>query len=78
MAAETEKAGATQAGALEFGDFASLLNKEFRPQTDHAKTEVEKAVRTLAEQALQSSVVVKGDVVETIKSIIGAIDRKIG
>lgn len=30
---------------------SSLLNKEFRPKSDAAKTAVESAVKTLAEQA---------------------------
>src|SRR2546422_479499 len=75
----------TQAGAqgqgtaiaVEGNDLTALLQKEFRPQTDRAKQEVENAVRTLAEQALKSSVVVSTDVVETIKSIIAAIDQKL-
>lgn len=46
-----------QAGevTLEVGDFASLLQKEFKPKSDKAKEAVESAVRTLAEQALSSS-----------------------
>ena len=42
----------SQAVTIEAGEFASLLQKEFRPKTDRARTEVENAVRTLAEQAL--------------------------
>ena len=33
-------------------EFDSLLQKEFKPKTDEAKEAVERAVRTLAEQAL--------------------------
>ena len=42
------------AGATAFGssEFESLLQKEFRPKSDQAKTAVESAVKTLAEQAL--------------------------
>jgi hypothetical protein len=35
-------------GALEYDDFTKLLNKEFRPKTDEAKSAVEAAVKTLA------------------------------
>ena len=34
-------------------DFSALLNKEFRPKSEQAKSAVESAVRTLAEHALR-------------------------
>ena len=74
---ETAKAEA-QAETLELSDFESLLQKEFRPQSDHVKQEVQSAVRTLAEEALKGSTVVSADVIETIKSIIAEIDKKLG
>lgn len=78
--AETEASASTEAatGTIEVGDFASLLQKEFRTQTDQAKQEVEKAVRTLAEEALKSSVTVSADVAETIKELIARIDKTLG
>jgi type VI secretion system protein ImpC len=57
--------------------FASLLQKEFKPKTPGARAEVENAVRTLAEQALRESTVVSDDVVGTIKAIIAEIDQKL-
>ncbi|HQB45753.1 MAG TPA: type VI secretion system contractile sheath large subunit, partial [Polyangiaceae bacterium] len=66
-----------QLQTLEVSDFESLLQKEFRPQTDNARQEVQNAVRTLAEQALQGSVTVSDDVVQTIKQIIAEIDKKL-
>ncbi len=77
MADAQESGQQAEAGTVEASEFASLLQKEFRPQTDRAKEEVEKAVRTLAEQALQTSVVVSADVVETIKAMIAEIDKKL-
>ena len=71
---------AEQAGAetsFESGDFASLLNKEFKPKSDRAKDEVESAVRTLAEQVLQKSDIVSDDVTQTINAYIAELDRKI-
>jgi type VI secretion system protein ImpC len=59
------------------GDFASLLQKEFKPKTDKAKDAVENAVRTLAEQALQGTVLQSGDVLSTIEGLIAEIDRKL-
>jgi type VI secretion system protein ImpC len=78
--AEAKTQEAAQAGATapaEQDNFASLLQKEFRPKTDRARDEVERAVRTLAEQALRETAVVSDDVVGTIKAIIAEIDAKL-
>src|SRR5690606_14566403 len=70
--------GATaEASSLDAGDFASLLNKEFKPKSERAKEEVETAVRTLAEQVLSRADVVSDDVSQTIKAYIAEIDRKL-
>ena len=76
--AETESTTQAQAatGTVEANEFASLLNKEFRPQTDSAKSEIENAVRTLAQQALASSQLISTDVVQTINAMIAEIDKK--
>lgn len=71
---ETEAAGQTLADG---GDFAALLNKEFKPQTDRARSEVETAVRTLASQALEGTSLTSGDAVTNIKAIIAELDRKL-
>ena len=73
LQAQTELAG----GTLEMSDFGSLLQKEFKPQSDKAKEAVESAVRTLAEQALVGANVVSGDVLGTIESLIAALDKKL-
>jgi type VI secretion system protein ImpC len=64
-------------GTLEMSDFSSLLQKEFKPQSDKARESVEVAVRTLAEQALAGTSLVSGDVLATIQSLIAALDRKL-
>jgi len=64
-------------GTLEMSDFGSLLQKEFKPQSDKAKESVENAVRTLAEQALQGSNIVSGDVLATIEGLIATLDAKL-
>jgi len=64
-------------GTLEMSDFGSLLQKEFKPQSDKAKEAVESAVRTLAEQALAGSNVMSGDVLGTIEGLIAALDKKL-
>lgn len=63
--------------AAEADDFTALLQREFKPQTDRAREEVESAVHTLAREALASSVTVSSDAVATIQSIIAEIDRKL-
>ena len=68
-----------QSGATQFadGDFASLLQKEFKPKSDAARDAVEDAVRTLAEQALAETTLVSSDVLQTIEGMIAALDRKL-
>jgi type VI secretion system protein ImpC len=74
--AEKQTAGA-EALQVEGGELSQLLQKEFRPRTDEAKSAVEQAVRTLAEQALANTKLVGADVVKSIEAIIGEIDRKL-
>ncbi|WP_332876517.1 type VI secretion system contractile sheath large subunit [Massilia sp. S19_KUP03_FR1] len=76
MAELQEQLDATGA-TLEMSDFGSLLQKEFKPQSDKAREAVESAVRTLAEQALVGANVISGDVLGTIESLIAALDRKL-
>ena len=70
---ESQAAGST----IAVDEFSSLLNKEFKPKTDQAKTAVENAVRTLAEQALKDTAAVSDDVLKTIQSLIASIDKKL-
>lgn len=67
------------AGATAFGssEFESLLQKEFRPKSDQAKTAVESAVKTLAEQALSNTALISDDALRSIESIIAEIDKKL-
>src|SRR5215831_2135416 len=67
----------SQGGLVEVTEFDSLLRKEFRPKTDEAKDAVEKAVRTLAEQALSQTKLISGDVVKSIEAIIAQLDKKL-
>jgi len=64
-------------GAVEAGDFDTLLKKEFKPKTDEAKEAVERAVRTLAEQALSQTKLISADVVKSIEAIIAQLDKKL-
>lgn len=74
---ELQAEGQAAAGALEMSEFGSLLQKEFKPQSDKAREAVENAVRTLAEQALVGANVISGDVLATIEGLIAALDRKL-
>lgn len=76
--AELERQGSALAGVtLEGNDFASLLKKEFKPKTDEAKSAVEQAVQTLAQQALANTNILSGDAIRSIEAMIAALDRKL-
>ena len=72
--AKAAEAGAVQTQEM---DFASLLNKEFKPRTDTAKTAVESAVKTLAQQALENTGLISDDVLHSIEAMIAEIDKKL-
>ena len=57
--------------------FSSLLDREFKPRTDEARSAVEAAVRTLAEQALLHGTTMTDDAYSTIEAILAEIDRKL-
>ena len=69
-----ETGGATAFGSSEF---ENLLHKEFRPKSDQAKTAVESAVKTLAEQALRNTALISDDALRSVESIIAALDKKL-
>jgi type VI secretion system protein ImpC len=77
--AEKELEAGTAAGeeTLEATDFESLLKKEFRPKSDQAKSAVEEAVKTLAEQALSNTALISDDALRSIESIVAQIDKKL-
>ena len=63
--------------AYEGSDFASLLEREFKPRSDEAKSAVQSAVQTLAEQALSQTKLISDDVVMSIEAMIAELDRKL-
>ena len=73
--AQTEVATGT--ATFEPTEFEALLNKEFRPKTDQAKSAVQEAVKTLAQQALGAASLISDDVLLTIQSLVGELDRKL-
>ncbi|WGS86517.1 type VI secretion system contractile sheath large subunit [Methylomonas sp. UP202] len=66
--------GATQ--TLELDDFSALLAKEFKPGTE-AASQVNTAVGTLAQYALQDVTKVSDDAIKSIQAIIAGLDQKI-
>ena len=74
---EAQTAGAAEATAFGSSEFADLLQKEFRPKSDQAKTAVENAVKTLAEQALSNTALISDDALKSIESIVATIDKKL-
>ena len=55
----------------------ALLKKEFKPKTSGAQEAIERAVKTLAEQALAGVATVSDDSIKSIEAIIAALDRKL-
>jgi type VI secretion system protein ImpC len=76
--AQTEQTQAAAEGlTTDANEFASLLQKKFKPQSQRAQEEVEQAVRTLASQALAKSTLIGNDVVESVNAMIAEIDKKL-
>ncbi len=73
----TEAAAGAAATESTESDFASLLQQEFRPRTDTAKSAVETAVKTLAQQALENAALISDDVLLSMESMIAEIDKKL-
>ncbi len=77
MADAKQKADQAQTQQVEVGELSTLLQKEFKPKTDEAKEAVERAVKTLAQQALAQTTLISADVVQSIEAIIAELDRKL-
>ncbi len=79
MAEETlaQSSAALQGISYEGNEFAQLLNKEFKPKTDEAKSAVEQAVLTLAQQALSQTSLIGSDVIVSIEAMIAELDKKL-
>ena len=77
MATESQSVSSLAAVEFQGNEFASLLNKEFKPKTDEARGAIESAVQTLAQQALAHSNTISTDAFRTIEGLIAAIDKKL-
>jgi type VI secretion system protein ImpC len=77
MAETQEQTSQAQPLVVEGTEFSQLLQKEFKPKTEEAKSAVEVAVRTLAAQALAQTKLIGADVLKSIEAMIAEIDRKL-
>jgi type VI secretion system protein ImpC len=73
----TQPEVATGAVTTDGGDFAALLNREFKPKSDRAREAVAGAVQMLAQQALVNTTLISNDALLSIESMIREIDRKL-
>ncbi len=73
--AQAEAGG--EATAFGSSEFEALLQKEFRPKSDQAKTAVETAVKTLAQQALENANLISDDALRSIEGIVAELDKKL-
>ncbi len=77
MSQENERQGGAATVEYSTDDFAALLQREFKPNTDFKKERIENAVATLAQQALADAQVIGGDVFSTVDAIRAELDRKL-
>jgi type VI secretion system protein ImpC len=78
MAEELQQERAVaEAEAAPLDDFAALLRKEFKPNTEIREQRIEQAVKTLAQHALADAQIIGDDVFTTIDAMKAALDRKL-
>jgi type VI secretion system protein ImpC len=77
MATKTQSDSSLAQVEFQGNEFASLLNKEFKPKTDEARGAIETAIQTLAQQALVHTNTISTDAYRTIEGLIAALDKKL-
>src|SRR5579864_1178452 len=79
MATETvrSKQQDAQTQTRDADEFAAVLKQSFKPRTERAATELNNAVKTLVEQALADTSLIKSDVLDTIGEMISQLDKKL-
>src|SRR6185295_2306996 len=75
--AETVTQAPLQGIEYQGNEFAALLNKEFKPKSDEARSAVENAVLTLAQQALAQTNLISSDVIMSIEAMIAELDKRL-
>src|SRR5271167_253472 len=76
MVTDTKAVAAPQE-TRDVDEFQQLLKQHFKPRTETAASEVENAVKTLVEQALADTSLIKSDVLDTIEEMIAQLDKKL-
>ncbi len=71
------QAQAGPAETMQEGEFAALLEGNFKPKSDRQREAIEEGVQTLAAQALSNTTLISDDVIKTIESMIAELDRKL-
>lgn len=74
---ETQQNMQAEQSVIELNDFENLLEREFRPKTEEAKSAVQQAVGTLATQALGKANLISDDVISTVEAMIAELDSKL-
>ena len=77
MSNPSQESAQQQGMTAEASEFSALLQQEFRPKSDSAKSAIESAVQTLSQQALAQSQLISDDAIRSITSMIGEIDKKL-
>lgn len=77
MSSNLQQQNVQSALVVEGSELSSLLEREFKLKSSDAKTEVQTAVQTLAEQALQHAHVIGDDAIASIEQMIACIDQKL-
>src|ERR1700759_4402677 len=57
------------------GSFSSLLKRSFKPPTLEQQQAIEQSVQTLSEGALRNTSLMTDDTTESIRALIGELDR---
>lgn len=58
-------------------DFLNQINFEFKPNSEKAREGINKAIKVLAERAIESGITISKDAYRTIQALIAEIDKKI-
>jgi len=58
-------------------EFSQLLQKEFKPKSEHVRDQVQVAVKTLATHALEHTQLISDDTIKTVRAMIAEIDKKL-
>ena len=77
MSKVSQQSATPQSLSVTEDEFSALLNKEFRPNNDQARDAINRAVQTLASQALENTLPVSDDAYRTIQALIAEIDAKL-